>query len=172
LLVPADDALAARASAVAPDALEGARIPIQSAAGEWLRDALAVLRSGSVLVIDYAATTAELASRPIEQWLRTYRSHERGGSPLEAPGSQDITCEVAVDQLALVRPPSSQETQADWLRRAGIDELVDEGRRYWVEHAAEPDLAAFRAQSRIVEAEALTDPVGLGAFQVLEWRTP
>ena len=169
LLVPADGVVAARATAAAPDAATGLRIPLQEGAGEWLRDALAAVRSGSVLVIDYAATSAELAGRPIGDWLRTYRSHERGGAPLLAPGSQDITCEVAVDQLARVRRPTSQESQRAWLHRFGIEDLVEEGRRIWRENASAPDLATFRAQSRIVEAEALTAPTGLGAFQVLEW---
>jgi hypothetical protein len=48
--------------------------------------------------------------------------------------------------------------------------LVDEGRRFWEEHASAPDLTALRMRSRISEAEALTDPSGLGAFLVAEWR--
>jgi hypothetical protein len=46
---------------------------------------------------------------------------------------------------------------------------VEEGRRHWSEHAAAPDLLAMRMRSRISEAEALTDPAGLGAFWVGEW---
>ena len=57
------------------------------------------------MVIDYAATTADLAARPQEEWLRTYRGHARGGPPLADLGAQDVTSEVATDQLALVRPP-------------------------------------------------------------------
>jgi SAM-dependent MidA family methyltransferase len=153
-----------------PDAQEGDRVPIQDAAAEWLREALA--RSRRVVAIDYCvATTAELARRPMSEWLRTYRRHERGGPPLTALGEQDITCEVAVDQLARVRPPESDVTQAGWLRHHGLDELVEEGRAVWAERAAAGDLAAVRARSRITEAGALTDPAGLGAFRVLEWRT-
>ena len=37
--------------------------------------------------------------RPWREWLRTYRGHERGGHYLADPGAQDITAEVAVDQL-------------------------------------------------------------------------
>ena len=40
----------------------------------------------------------------------------------------------------------------------------------WAERGRIGDLAALRARSRVREAEALTDPVGLGAFTVLEWR--
>ncbi len=61
-------------------------------------------------------------------------------------------------------------SQADWLRDLGIDALVEEGRRYWAAHAADPGLEAMRMRSRINEAAALLDPAGLGAFRVVEWE--
>lgn len=146
----------------------GARAPLQDDAAAWVADARARLRSGALVVIDYAAaTTAELATRPWREWLRTYRGHERGGHYLAEPGDQDVTSEVALDQLPA---PDSVMTQADWLRRHGIESLVDEGKRYWQEHAARPDLTAMRMRSRVSEAEALLDTGGLGAFTVCEWR--
>ena len=169
-LVPLDDDRAARLERLAPGAAEGARAPLQAAAGAWLRDALAVAGPrGRVLAIDYATTTADLAARPPGEWLRTYRAHARGGGPLDALGAQDVTCEVAVDQLALVRPPRSDMAQADWLRRWGVDDLVEEARAAWRAAAHAPDLAALAARSRVTEADALLDPAGLGAFRVLEW---
>ena len=60
-------------------------------------------------------------------------------------------------------------TQAQFLRRWGIDELVAEGVSGWTARAARPDLAALAMRSRPVEAEALLDPTGLGAFVVVEW---
>lgn len=170
LTVPADDDASARADALAPDAAPGARIPLQSGAVDWVRRALALCRRGSVVVIDYTSTTPELAARPQSDWLRTYRSHERGLEPLVAPGAQDITCEVAVDQLAAAGAPTRRSTQAAWLSTLGLDDLVDEGRRAWTAAAAAPDLAAMRARSRVSEAEALVDPGGLGAFEVVEWE--
>jgi SAM-dependent MidA family methyltransferase len=149
------------------DAPLGARIPVQREAAAWIREALDLAHPGGrVVAIDYVATTAELAQRPWTEWVRTYRQHERGGPPLDALGTQDITCEVAVDQLPA---PSSDRTQAEWLRAHGIGELVEEGRRVWQERAAIGDLTAVRARSRVTEAEALLDPAGLGAFRVLEW---
>ncbi len=149
---------------------DGTRVPVQDAARAWLREALAVAGPrGRVVVIDYASTTPDLASRPPAEWLRTYRGHARGGALLDELGAQDVTCEVAVDQLALVRPPSSDASQADWLRAHGIDELVAEGRRTWSERAHIGDLAALAARSRVTEAAALLDPDGLGAFRALEW---
>lgn len=171
LLVPADLDVAAHLDVLAPDARSGARVPWQQGAADWLRAALDVVRIGSVLVVDYAAaTTSSLADRPQHEWLRTYRGHERGGSPLDAPGTQDITVEVAVDQLAAVAAPARDLSQADWLRRWGIQGMVEEGNRRWAERAGVGDLTALRARSRAVEAEALCDPTGLGAFRVLEWQ--
>jgi SAM-dependent MidA family methyltransferase len=153
-----------------PDPAEGARVPLQEPARMWLREALAVAgRAGRVVAFDYASTTAEMAARPPDEWLRSYRGHARGRGYLDDLGGQDVTCEVAVDQLAVVRAPVADRTQADWLTAHGIDELVTEGRRFWAERAHIGDLAAFRARSRVNEAEALLDSTGLGAFRVLEW---
>lgn len=172
LLVPADDDAAVRLDDLAPDARPGARVPLQDHAVDWLRSALGVLRSGSVLVVDYARSrTAEFAEQPMDDWMRTYRDHDRGSGPLDDPGVQDITVDVAVDQLATVAAPTVVLSQADWLRRYGIGGLVEEGRRIWAERAGVGDLAALRARSRAVEADALLDPTGLGAFRVLEWLT-
>ncbi len=173
LLVPADPATADRAGRLAPDAPVGARIPVQDDAADWLRRACGVLERGVVLTFDYAVgTTAELAARPWTDWVRTYVEHGRGRSPLDGPGGQDVTVEVAVDQLAVVRTPDVDVDQAAWLRGWGLDDLVDQGRRDWESGAARGDLAAIRGRSRAVEAEALCDPAGLGAFRVLEWNLP
>ena len=146
----------------------GARAPIVERAAAWVDDARTMLRSGSLLVIDYGvARTAELAMRPWRDWLRTYRANERGEHYLSAPGSQDITTDVPFDQLP---EPDSVRTQAQFLQLRGIDELVAEGRRVWHEQAARPGLEAMRMRSRISESEALLDPSGLGAFLVAEWR--
>ncbi|MFK8026331.1 MAG: SAM-dependent methyltransferase [Ilumatobacter sp.] len=151
-----------------PGAAIGARAPIVDRAAAWLDTARARVRSGSVLAIDYGvARTAELAMRPWRDWLRTYRGNEPGGHYLDAPGSQDITIDVPFDQLP---EPDSVRTQSQFLQLLGIDELVDEGRRIWSEQAARPGLEAMRMRSRISEAEALTDPAGLGGFLVAEWR--
>jgi SAM-dependent MidA family methyltransferase len=145
----------------------GARAPLQDGAAAWLGAAAAMLRSGRVVVIDYARrTTVELARSPWRDWLRTYRGHARGGHYLAAPGEQDITADVALDQLPA---PDAVTSQAQFLERWGIDELVEEGRAAWAGAAAAPDLRALAMRSRAREAEALLDPAGLGAFTVAEW---
>jgi SAM-dependent MidA family methyltransferase len=148
----------------------GSRAALYDAAVDWVDRARSRLGGGRVLVFDFARhSTAALALQPWRQWLRTYRGHGRGGHYLADAGDQDITVEVALDQLATVRHPDRVTTQADFLTRHGIDELVETGRRIWAERAHLGDLEAVRGRSRAGEAAALTDPAGLGGFQVIEW---
>ena len=146
------------------DAPAGARIPVQRAARQWVERAREL--ADRVIVVDYADTTASMARRPWTVWVRTYRRHGRGGHPLADLGRQDITCEVAVDQLP---PATSDRSQAEFLRAFGIEELAADARRAWQERAHIGDLQALVSRSRVHEAAALTDETGLGAFRVLEW---
>jgi SAM-dependent MidA family methyltransferase len=154
-----------------PTAAHGARVPVQAAAVSALTAAVDMLSAGRVVVIDYCTpATGLLAQRPWREWLRTYRGHERGEHYLRSPGQQDITVDVAIDQLvATVGEPDAVRSQSQFLQRWGIDALVEEGRHVWEAHAARPDLAAMRMRSRISESAALLDPAGLGNFTVLEW---
>lgn len=148
-------------------AAHGARAPLQDAATAWVAAARARVRRGRVLVLDYARpSTAELAALPWRSWLRTYRGHERGSQPLAAAGDQDVTVDVAVDQLP---EPDVVRSQAQFLQLHGIGDLVEEGRAAWAAASARPDLAALAHRSRVNEAAALLDPSGLGGFTVLEW---
>jgi SAM-dependent MidA family methyltransferase len=145
----------------------GTRLPVVEQAMTWVADALGILSSGRLVVVDYGVrTTVELVGR---QWLRTFREHGRGSDPLVAPGSSDITIDVPFDQLPA---PRRIVTQREFLVEHGIDDLVEEGRRVWRERAHIGDLDAVRHRSRITEAEALLDPDGLGGFLVAEWVHP
>ncbi|MXW63076.1 MAG: hypothetical protein F4003_15060 [Acidimicrobiaceae bacterium] len=150
-------------------ASEGMQVVWQRAARDWLAEALGSLHAGRVVVFDYGGTTAELAARG--SWLRSHSGHGAGDSNrwLNDPGTCDITVDVAIDQLELVRRADSNRTQADFLRMHGIDDLVAEGERQWQESAHVGDLSALRARSRLSEAEALCDPSGMGSFRILEW---
>jgi SAM-dependent MidA family methyltransferase len=146
----------------------GSRAPLIARAAAFVDQARSVVRTGSVLAIDYATPiTAMLAGRPYRDWLRTYRGNERGDHYLAAPGSQDITVDVPIDQLP---EPDAVRTQAQFLQLWGIEEMVAEGKRIWEEQAARPGLEAMKMRSRISESEALLDPAGLGGFLVAEWR--
>ncbi len=169
VVVPAAADVAAHLDALAPDAPDGGRVPWQPAAAAWLRQALAMLERGTVIVVDYARTTPELARVASASWLRTYRRGGPGVDPLERVGDQDITADVAVDQLALLRPPTRTSSQAPWLAAHGLDRLEADAARRWREGAASGGLEALVARSRVSEAAALRDPSGLGGFTVLEW---
>ena len=105
--------------------------------------------------------------RPWREWLRTL-PRPRAGRALPRRSRAARTSPPRWASTSCRRPtrcvrrPSSSALH-------GIDELVAEGRRAWTGGAAAPDLAALRMRSRVAEAEALTDPHGLGAFDVLEW---
>lgn len=152
-------------------ARHGARIPVQQRAQRWLAEARAHISRGRLVIIDYASpATVMLANRPWREWLRTYRSHERGEHYLANPGDQDITTEVAIDQLVqTLGEPDAVRSQRQFLQRWGIDALVEEGQRVWAEQAARPGLVAMTMRSRVREAEALLADPGLGAFWVVEW---
>lgn len=145
----------------------GERVAVQERAAQWVRDALGLLQAGRLVAFDYATTTESMIARPWREWLRTYAQHGRGGHYLSAPGDQDITVDIAVDQLP---KPSLVTTQADFLRAHGCELLVEEGRRAWLAAVQQPDVHALLMRSRVREAEALLDPAGLGGFSVLEWR--
>jgi NADH dehydrogenase [ubiquinone] 1 alpha subcomplex assembly factor 7 len=170
--LPAEDNLRALADRLVAgnDIPVGTRLPVPTALSRWLQSAAAMLRRGVIAVVDYSAPVAELAARGQDGWLRTYRAQRRGGSPLEAPGSQDITADVPIEALHRAAAAAglsilSETTQAEWLRSLGVDELVDEARAAW--HGRnETDLTALAARSRVHESEALLDPGGLGAHRV------
>jgi SAM-dependent MidA family methyltransferase len=127
------------------------------------------------VVIDYVATGAELVERGERGWLRTYREHRRGASPLVAPGQQDITADVPLEYLVHAASGAGLTlqhdcTQAEWLRELGIEELVTDAREQWDARAHIGDLEAVRHRSRVTEAAALLDPAGLGAHRVLVFR--
>jgi SAM-dependent MidA family methyltransferase len=172
VLVPAAPELAHEAERLAPDAPAGARIPLQHEAAGWLREALGMLERGRVAVFDYADTTPSLARRPWTEWVRTYRRHGPGAAPLANLGEQDVTCEVAVDQLHHVHPVTADRSQAEFLRAHGLEALMASARRAWQDAAHVGDLEAVKHRSRVSEGEALVDPGGLGAFRVLEWLVP
>jgi SAM-dependent MidA family methyltransferase len=151
-----------------PRAPLGARAPLVEGAAGWVADASERLRRGAVVAFDYVRpTTAELIALDHRRWLRTYRGHEPGAHYLRHPGCQDITTDLPADQLP---PADAVRSQAQFLERWGIGELVDEGVAAWAAAAHRPDLRAITMRSRVREAEALTDAAGLGGFTVLEWH--
>jgi hypothetical protein len=73
-----------------------------------------------------------------------------------------------IDQLMMEVPALSVTQQSEWLHTWGIDELVDEGSRYWEENKSAPDVTALKMRSREIEAKVLTESNELGSFSVIE----
>lgn len=177
VVVPAAPEVAAEADRVAATAAlpVGARLPVPTATADWLFRCGALLRRGFLVVLDYADEAASLAARGQPGWLRTYRGHDVGGPVLAHPGTQDVTCDVPVEHLRATARAAGFElvdhtSQAAWLRRLGIDELADTAAGAWRERVGVGDLGAMAARSRVHEADALTDPQGLGAHHVFVFR--
>ena len=156
------------ATALVPDAPQGTCLPLHLKSAVWVKRALDLLDRGRVLLFDYGLErTADIAERPMNEWLRTYRQHRRAGAPYADAGSRDITCDVAFDQL-----PGFPRIvlQRDWLLSQGLDGMTEWARAKWRDSARSPDSSALAARSILNEASALADPGGLGSFLVAEWQ--
>jgi SAM-dependent MidA family methyltransferase len=152
----------------------GARLPLARGVESWFEACGRVLRHGVIVAIDYVDDAHGLLQRGGDDWLRTYRAHERGGAPLAAPGEQDITADLVRQQLVRAARASGftlerDQAQSEWLRDLGIEDLVRAGRRTWEARAHLGDLEALAGRSRVSEASALCDPAGLGAHRVLRF---
>lgn len=174
VLVPAAADLVAALGPLGAPVPVGVRLPVQRSAHEWVTTAAQRLRRGFLVLIDYCASTEALVERE-GGWLRTYRGHQRGVSPLQAPGHQDITTDVALGPLLHAADRAGlrlleDRSQSDWLAAHGLEDLVAEGAAIWRERAHLGDLEALAGRSRVTEAGALTDPAGLGAHRVLVFQ--
>jgi SAM-dependent MidA family methyltransferase len=161
-------ATAERLDVLVESPTSGMRVPLQTEARGWVADAIDAVAVGRVVCIDYARTTAEMAVLEQQEWLRTYRNQLPGMSPFQEPGSQDITCDVAIDQM----PAAALSTQAEFLHRFGIEAFRSEAKRTWEAEVVAGGLKALQARAVLSEIEALVDPAGLGGFTVFEWVVP
>lgn len=102
-----------------PTPTAGRRYAVSPTAEELYRRLLATIETGRVLAIDYASAVSTGSDL-----VRTFVGGRRGGDPLEAPGSQNITADVDFEALRHVAREAGArelafERQADWLRRHG-----------------------------------------------------
>ncbi len=152
--------------------IDGGIVEVQLAAHDWLLRALALLESGSIVVIDYGATAEELEPRRTIGTLRTYRAHHLGPDPLLEPGATDITADVNFSALlGAARDAGASAAlhrQDDFLVAHGLRDRLAELREMELEHARGADaMARLHVRSEIKDAETLLHPRGLGDFRVL-----
>jgi SAM-dependent MidA family methyltransferase len=135
----------------------GARYDVAPAQADLQRTLALRLERGAILAFDYGEEGAARYTRPVER-LRTYLAGVRGGDPLAAPGTQDITCDV---DLGAVRRAGED---------AGLTTLRCEGQDAWLRaHGALAAAAALPAGSeQRLWLETFAGPYGSGAaFRVL-----
>lgn len=155
-------------------------VEVQLAAEAWIRDALAVVGEGTLLLIDYGDFSEGLAPRRQDGTLRTYRSHHLGPHPLAEPGETDITVDVNFSAMAAAASAAGAEVevlrQDDFLTAWGLRDKLTELRHHELELARSDAPGAamerLRVRSDRTEAETLLNPRGLGDFRTLIARVP
>lgn len=170
--VPPRDAAVEWASQHLKDTPVGAMAPVQIAAGALVESILDTFDEVAICVIDYGGSGTELAGRPDDDVVRTYRHQRSGFDYLAHPGLTDITVDVNTDAIAVLAERFGAKvevtTQRDFLRSAGADEMLSELRSSEIAMARSGDvMGQLKARSRTVELRALLDPSGFGAFKVI-----
>ncbi len=141
----------------------GIEFPVHQQARAWVEQVLE-RKPLSLLCIDYGmASSAELADRG--DWLRLYQDHQVSTDSTNLNSSADITTDVSFDQLPKA---VNLQTQAQFLKEHGIDELVAEAEKLNPADAL-ANLAAMKIKSRISESATLLDQASFGSFLVAGW---
>ncbi len=112
----------------------GQRVVAMAQAKSWLMD---LPHTGRTLIVDYGAHGMRLWGRdPKHGTVRTFRQHQDGGSPLDGPGTKDITASV---DFALLQ---------DWAHEAGHQVVSDESQEaFLLRHGALEALNAIDRDS-------------------------
>lgn len=148
-----------------PNMPDGFRGEVNLAICPWLNEVSQALARGFVLTIDYGyeAQKHDASLRP-SGTLQTYFHHVFAGSPYQRVGRQDITAHV--DFAAVMSEgeryglrPLALLSQADFLRRLGLDALIARMRS--------EALPAQEREANLAGMRALAKPGGLGDFKVL-----
>ena len=145
VLVPAEAGRRATRSTRSPTGIAvaaGARLPIPRGIDAWFAACGRVLRHGTLVAIDYVddargrarARRRRLAAHVPGPRARRAAARRRRARRTSPPTSCASSCctRPRAPGFALV----GDQSQAEWLRDLGIDELVEAGRRTWEARAA------------------------------------
>jgi SAM-dependent MidA family methyltransferase len=126
----------------------------------------------SLCLIDYGGTAEELAARAPESVVRTYRKHQSGIDWLQRPGEVDVTVDVNIDGVVNAIVRSGQEarvmSQRAFCLDHGLGEVIDDAKEgEQIAASAGRVMSQLENRSNRLDMEALIDPNGLGAFQVI-----
>jgi SAM-dependent MidA family methyltransferase len=111
---------AGRFAEVPPPVAGARRVVDRPGLRPFVADLVAPLVRGRVLVADYGPAAPGDPRDPV----RTYIGGQEGGSPLQAPGTQDLTADVDAGEVRAALAAAglallTDEHQAAWLRRHG-----------------------------------------------------
>ena len=164
--VPTTPALAQRLAAEGVTLADGQVTEVCLALDSWLEGVVRHLRSGVVVLVDYADEPAALhGPGRMTGTLRAFARHAVGADPFRHVGRQDLTATV---DLASVRAaatraglhPLGETTQAELLAAVGTVELTDA----WLRRPGADLQGALLLRSAVAR---LLDPRGMGGYRVL-----
>jgi SAM-dependent MidA family methyltransferase len=130
-----------------------------------MRTLAGIMRRGFLVLIDYGYTRDEQLAGRHRDTLMTYRRHQAGTNPYEAPGEQDITAHVNFTALAEAGKAAGFErlalvTQSQFLMGIGEDTK-------FADAFEECRLPQERAKVAL-QLKHIATPVGMGeVFDVL-----
>ena len=163
---PTTPALAARLAFEGVTLAEGQVTEVCLALDPWLEGVVGHLRTGIVVLVDYAAEPAVLhgPARPTGT-LRAFARHAVGADPFRHVGRQDLTATVdlsavraAADRAGLA--PVGETTQAELLAAVGTPRLTDA----WIRRPGPSLQDALHLRSALMR---LMDTRGMGGYRVL-----
>ncbi|MFP5351618.1 MAG: class I SAM-dependent methyltransferase [Actinomycetota bacterium] len=154
------------------DLPEGHRFEVHLAAESLIDRARAAIERGCTIFVDYGSTATELAQRGNGS-LVCYSAAGADDSPLEGPGSKDITVHANWTAVAAALEAAGDQVvgpiqQRAVLKRLGLDAFHEALREeFRTASAAGEGATALRALSRRQALGALADPDGLGGLEVV-----
>ncbi len=168
-----DLTLAEPAREAAAHLTPGARFEISCGIEAWCRDASRALTRGYLLLIDYGGLEPDIWLEHPDGTVATYRREDATPSPLDEPGSKDITADVNFSAVARAAQsagfrPEPVTTQGSWLLTLGIAQVAEE-----IETAAlMAALEGLVQEATVLQGELerlmeLGDAGGLGSLLVL-----
>jgi SAM-dependent MidA family methyltransferase len=164
---PTTPAIGARLAAEGVRLVDGQTAEVGLAHDAWIADAVAGLRRGILLVVDYGAPASELydPARRRDGTLRAYVRHQVHADPYRHVGRQDLTAHIdttAVERAAHAAGLSTigTTTQAEALMGLGIETRLRQ---------IQADPATTFEDYALVRSALLRllDPAAMGRFRVL-----
>ncbi|MDP2350030.1 MAG: SAM-dependent methyltransferase [Chloroflexota bacterium] len=164
--VPTTPALAERLASEGVTLADGQAAEVCLAVDAWLERVVRHLRTGVVVLVDYADEPAALhGPARMTGTLRVFARHAVGADPFRHVGRQDLTATVDLGavRVAAIRAglhPLGETTQAELLAAVGSVELTDA----WLRRPGADLQGALLLRSAVAR---LMDPHGMGGYRVL-----